>query len=195
LHYGDLVCEEVSLDEVRALPPMFSSYETNVVYRLEVERDGARVRWTLGEELLPREFRKRYDSGRVDDWVEPYLDQTPVHTLHFMAARVGGEVCGLVTWQKVAWNDTVWLVDIRTRREDRRSGVGSALLERLKSETAGLRARGISVETQINNYPAIRFYRKHGFEFSGFNDHLYTNRDLEKQDVALFLFWERNRAH
>src|SRR5260370_25866720 len=100
-----------------------------------------------------------------------------------MAARVGGEVRGLVTWQKVAWNDTVWLVDIRTRREDRRSGVGSALLENLKSHTATLHARGISVETQINNYPAIRFYRKHGFELSGFNDHLYTNRDLEKQDV------------
>jgi ribosomal protein S18 acetylase RimI-like enzyme len=174
---------------------MFSSYETNIVYRLKVGRDGECVRWTLDEEVLPRQFRKRYDSGRVDDWVEPYLEQTPVHTLHFMAARAEGEVRGLVTWQKVAWNDTVWLVDIRTRREDRRSGVGSALLGNLKSQTARLHARGISVETQINNYPAIRFYRKHGFQLSGFNDHLYTNRDLEKQDVALFLFWERARAH
>ncbi|MBV9281740.1 MAG: GNAT family N-acetyltransferase, partial [Chloroflexi bacterium] len=49
---------------------------------------------------------------------------------------------------------------------------------------------GIAVETQINNYPAVSFYRKHGFEISGFNDHLYSNDDLARQDVALFLFRE-----
>jgi ribosomal protein S18 acetylase RimI-like enzyme len=50
--------------------------------------------------------------------------------------------------------------------------------------------RGIFVETQVQNYPAICFYRHHGFEIAGFNDHLYSTSDLEVGDVALFLFRE-----
>jgi ribosomal protein S18 acetylase RimI-like enzyme len=49
------------------------------------------------------------------------------------------------------------------------------------------------VETQSTNYPALSFYRKHGFRVAGFNDRLYTDDDLEDGEVALFLFWQRTR--
>lgn len=183
-------CSEISLEQARRIPPIFSSYETDIVHRLAVEHCEAGIVWTLYEEKLERQYRKRYDSGRLEDWLEPYFELAPRESLHFIAAQNGDDVVGLLTWQKVEWNDTLWLIDIRTRKESRRRGVGGVMLERLKREARDLRVRGISVETQINNCPAIRFYRRHGFGISGFNDHLYTNRDVEKQDVALFLFWE-----
>jgi ribosomal protein S18 acetylase RimI-like enzyme len=187
---GAITCSDITVDEARSLPPIVSSFETDRVLRLIAERKSATMQWRLVEERLARPYRKRYDSGRLDDWLEPYLEVTPLESLKFIAARKDGGVAGLLTWQKVGWNNTVWLLDIRARKEVRRSGVGSALVARLKDETLRLRARGIFVETQVNNYPAIRFYRRHAFVISGFNTHLYTNDDLEKQDVALFLFWE-----
>jgi ribosomal protein S18 acetylase RimI-like enzyme len=187
---GEIVCTDISFEEVRRLPPIVSSFETDRVFRLEERRTRGVPSWQLEEEHLDRPFRKRYDSGRTDDWLEPYLEVAPLETLHFIAATRDGTVRGLLTWQQVKWNNTTWLMDIRARREDRRSGVGSAMIDRLRTETVRLKTRGISVETQINNYPAIRFYRRNRFLISGFNTRLYTNGDMEKQDIALFLFWE-----
>jgi ribosomal protein S18 acetylase RimI-like enzyme len=113
-----------------------------------------------------------------------------VEELSFLGARRGGEIAGLLTWRAVGWNDTLWLVDVRVREAERRTGVGSALIRALDRIAREERVRGIFVETQIANYPAVRFYQAHGFTISGFNDHLYTNDDLELQDVALFLFLE-----
>jgi ribosomal protein S18 acetylase RimI-like enzyme len=188
---GEIDCRDITLGEVRAIPQIVSSYETDRVYRLEAGRGAQSMSWRLVEERLARPFRKRYDSGRVEDWLESYLEWAPLETLRFMSASVDEHVAGLLTWQKVGWNNTLWLMDIRTRKDARRSGVGTALVERLKTQAGRQGTRGIFVETQISNYPAIRFYRRHAFVISGFNTHLYTNADLEKQDVALYLFWER----
>lgn len=185
-----IICNQLSLKELRKLDPIPSEFETERVFRLYRQEEGDGVSWRLVEEELRRPFRKKYDSGRPDEWMSSYEDAARPEDLSFLAASVDGKVQGLLTWQELGWNNTLWLLDIRTRRTARRVGVGCALVNWLKDEARRWRARGISVETQINNYPALCFYQKHGFQVAGFNDHLYTNRDLATQDVAVFLFWE-----
>ncbi len=185
-----VVCRAITLREVRRLEPIESGFETDHVFRLQCERNDAGFTWVLREETLPRPYVKHYDSGHVGDWLTLYTDSAKPEDFCFVAALVGERVEGFLTWRYLRWNHTVWLVDIRTRREARRMGIGSALVDHVKQVARKRKARGISVETQINNYPAICFYRKHCFEVAGFNDHLYTNDDLRHQDVALSLFWE-----
>ena len=114
--------------------------------------------------------------------------------MRIVGAFVATDLVGLATWTHWTWNNVMWLADIRVAHASRRSGIGSALMSYLKREASAMRLRGIRVETQVTNFPAIQFYRQHGFEPSGLDDHLYSNRDLETQDVALFLFWERERG-
>lgn len=52
-------------------------------------------------------------------------------------------------------------------------------------ERGGVRA--ISLETQSTNVPAIRFYRKCGYEVDCVVLSLYTNRDAEDGEVALIM--------
>lgn len=186
-----IACRRLSLAEVRRLEPIRSGYKTERVFRLERHSDHRGISWQLRAVRLPTPYRKLYDSGRLDEWLESYEETARPEELSFAVALVGGEVAGLVTWRTLKWNNTLWLVDIRTQERLRRSGIGSALLGYVKNMATQERVRGISVETQINNYPAVCFYQKHGFEVAGFNDHLYTNRDVETQDVAVFLFWEK----
>jgi ribosomal protein S18 acetylase RimI-like enzyme len=181
---------EISYRELCGLPPIPSGFVTDRVYRLEGSQEGSSMVWRLAERSLERPYRKVYDDGDIHDWLASYADQGSPDQFFFLVAQLSGEAYGLLTWRWVSWNRSIWLVDIRVKEAGRRSGVGTALLERLKDIARKKKARGISVETQINNYPAISFYRTHGFEVAGFNDHLYTNRDYEEQDVALFLFWE-----
>lgn len=175
--------------EARSLPPIPSGYRTDRRYVLARNDGDGEVVWRLSEESLAEEFVKEYDGGTLDEWMESYADTADPAHLHFLAAYDGEEALALLTWQYLRWNNTIWLVDIRTAEDSRRAGLGSSLLRSLQDTAQRERMRGITVETQTANYPAIRFYRKHGFFISGLNDHLYSDHDLADGDVALFLYW------
>lgn len=186
----DVVYRPISLKEARKLPPISSEFSANRVYVLRREESGHEVRWTLQEQEARNPISKAYDSGRVGDIISSYGEDVRPEKLRFLAAFVGDEAAALAIWQLVAWNDTLWLMDIRTREAERRRRLGTGLLDRLKEVARDEKLRGIMVETQTNNYGAVRFYRKQAFQIAGFNDHLYTNEDVARNDVALYLFWE-----
>jgi ribosomal protein S18 acetylase RimI-like enzyme len=188
-HTAGPECVDLTSDQVYSLPPIPSGYTTEVVYVLRRSLRPPEFVWMLV--LADTEpFTKVYDAGDPKDWLEPYFAEVRAESTRFIGASLRGQIASLLTYAESTWNNTFWLVDIRVRGEARRTGLGSALLGELKGRARREGVRGISVETQINNVPAINFYRKHGFEISGFNDHYYENDDLERQDVALFLFWE-----
>ncbi|HCG03357.1 MAG TPA: hypothetical protein DEV93_22820 [Chloroflexi bacterium] len=166
-----------------------SGFETDSVHELHRSEDEDDLRWHLVSRKVET-FRKSYDDGDPREWLEPYYEQIDAGRVRFLAASRGLEPEGLLTYCQVDWNDTLWLLDIRVSESERRSGLGSGLLRELQTIARQKRVRGISVETQINNVPAIHLYRRCGFRVSGFNDHLYENDDAERQDVAVFLFWE-----
>jgi ribosomal protein S18 acetylase RimI-like enzyme len=180
----------LSLSDVRSLAPIPSGFETDRVYTLRRSGKDTDISWALNVKSLEAPFRKRYDAGDPDDWLESYAGTGPLTGLSFDAATRDGGALGLVTYRLERWNNSIWLMDIRVRPDARRSGVGSALMHHVQKTARQRKVRGVSVETQINNFPAVQFYRMHGFEIAGFNDHLYENDDLERQDVAMFLFWE-----
>jgi ribosomal protein S18 acetylase RimI-like enzyme len=190
-NYSSISCVPVTLAEARRIGKIESSFTTNRVLRLRRKEQHGEIEWALSAEQLPQPYTKRYDRGSVDDWLEAYAEAQDFDRFRFIAARLNDRVLGILTWEAVTWNDTLTLVDIRVRAEGRGRGIGTALVDALKSEARRQTVRGIGLETQINNEPAIRFYQSRGFVISGFNDHLYSNRDLDAQDVALFMFWER----
>jgi ribosomal protein S18 acetylase RimI-like enzyme len=184
-----LECREIDRETARRDARIGSAYSTEVVYRLERTESETSVGWTLREERLSRPVEKIYDDGDLDEWTESYVEGGSA-PLRFLAAYDGPAIAGILTWREERWNDTLWLLDIRTRATSRRQGIGTELVENLKGACKALGGRGILVETQTNNGPAIRFYRKQGFRFAGLNDHLYSNEDVENGDTAVYLFWE-----
>lgn len=180
----------LTLAEVQALPPLPSGYVTDRVLQLTRTTEGDGEQWALHEATLDVPLSKSYDRGGADEWLGSYLEEHGPARLHFLVAERAGELRGLLACRQLDWNHTLWLLDIRVRESERRSGIGSALIGELKTHARGLSLRGILVETQTTNVPAIRFYEKHGFVICGFNDHLYGNDDLANQEVALYLFCE-----
>lgn len=183
-------CRDLTLRQARRLPPIPSGFVTEHVFHLERGANEGLLCWRLREVHLEAPFRKTYDSGKLDEWLATYQDSVGKDRLRFAVALEGNRPIGLVTWAPIEWNNIIWLVDIRVDPGRRRHGTGGLLLAHVQDSARRLPARGILVETQINNYPALQFYRRHGFEISGFNDHQYSNHDFEVQDVAVFLFWE-----
>lgn len=183
---------EVSLDEARRLPPIPSGFQTDTIFRVDRHSRENGVGWDLREEKIDTTLRKEYDTGDMEEWFQTYEESPGIENLRFIAATLETCPVGLLAWCLREWNNTVWLVDVRVDPSARRRGVGGAMVDYLKTVVRGLDIRGIMVETQCNNLPAVKFYRHRGFEMAGLHDHLYTNQDLLKQDVAIFLFWEND---
>lgn len=193
-HAGDargLTCRALTLPQVRALPRIPSGYSSDFVYAVTRVSDGDGTNWSLRPQRAARVVTKVYDDGAVDDWLDSYQEAAEPGSMRFIGAFRGEELLGLATWTHSRWNNTLWLADIRVRSAERRTGAGSRLMAQVKARAKSAGMRGIRVETQNTNYPAVQFYRRHGFVLSGIDDHLYTNADLTNGEVALFLFWER----
>jgi len=54
-----------------------------------------------------------------------------------------------------------------------------------KARVAGFRV--LVLETQNTNVPAIRFYRKAGFEVEGIDLSYYSNTDITDGEIAIFM--------
>lgn len=175
-----------SLDHTAAtrLERIPSRYSTDRVFELERDEALNRLTWRLTEARLARPICREYDSGDLRDMLGSYGDEVNPTTVRHLAAFETDRLLGLLTFQDVDWNRTLWLIDLRVREESRRKGVGRVLVRELKSRARDSNRRGIAVETQTTNFGAVSFYRSLGFRVSGFDDRLYPG-----EDVALFLFW------
>ena len=172
-------------DEMQDLEIFPSEYETRTVLRLVTQGAGPELTWQLEERALGRRLSRRLDSGGWQSLENLY---GPTGALNFFGAFEGARLTGLLTWKHEAWNDVTWLCDIRIRKECRRQGIGTRLLEDLKWSALRCDARGIMLETQTTNYPAIQFYTSSGFELAGLNTRFYANLLDDPAEAALFFF-------
>jgi len=170
---------------VRSLEIFPSEYSSRRYLRLEVSGEAPALTWNLEAAERGREATRRLDSGSLDSLIDLY---GPAENLRFIGSFDGQELTGLTTWKLERWNQTVWLCDIRVRADRRRQGIAERMLEDLKWAALREGVRGILLETQNTNYPAILFYMAHGFRLVGLNAALYGDERSGPTDVALFFY-------
>ncbi len=96
----------------------------------------------------------------------------------FLIAEYSATVVGYLAVVYGTAPNSVLITDIVVERTLRRQGVGSQLLQAALAWAQRTGVRQIQIETQSKNYNAICFAVKHGFVFSGYNDHYYPNFDI-----------------
>ena len=104
-----------------------------------------------------------------------------------LGAYDGDQLVGIVIAEQESWNRSLWVWEFCVAETHRRMGIGKQLMETLadKAKKAGMRV--IVCETQNYNVPAIEFYRKVGFQIEGIDLSHYSNRDMTKGEVAIFM--------
>ena len=162
-----------------------AEYRTSSFLQIEATGIEPELTWKLARKRAIHEIRRRLDGGSFSSLVELY---GPVEELHFIGAFDGTELIGLVTWRLERWNRMVWLCDIRVRPKRQRQGVARRMLENLQWAAMRVDARGIMLETQNTNHPAVQFYLDRGFNLVGLNTHLYGESVGRPADSALFFY-------
>lgn len=98
-----------------------------------------------------------------DPWPENYLlsELRTDRMRRPLSALRGGEVVGyLMTW-KVA--DEWHVINLAVAAGERRSGVGTLLLEASLAAAVDEGCRLATLEVRVGNEPALAFYERHGF--------------------------------
>ena len=120
-------------------------------------------------------------------WV--HTDITPI------SENVGeeNEFVGFVELNK-EWNQRLRITNIFVKEEKRHDGIGTILMKHAKAYAASQNMRGIVLETQSYNVPAIRFYQKHGFLFLGCDLSAFSNEDVKHQEIRLEMCYQMENS-
>ena len=164
-----------SLSDLNACLVLDHDFVTDHVWQMKVHESEYQVNVTFDTIRLPRRMRASYPRNveqLVEDWQK---DQG------FLVAELDGQVRGYIDVLAQPWQEIGWVVNLAVDRSHRRRGIGTALMRHARQWVREQGLRTILVEATTKNYPALRFYQKLGFQFSGFNDHYYPS-----QDIALF---------
>ena len=135
--------------------------------------EGFKMKWVVSETELRMSIRDRF----LEEWLE-----NPIAYGAFENDRMLGYVEGF----HEKWNNRFRISNICIFEEaDRKSGVGTMLLEKIMADAVNSGSRMAVLETQSFNFKAISFYRKNGFEIIGFDRYAYSNRGPEEHNMRI----------
>jgi ribosomal protein S18 acetylase RimI-like enzyme len=98
----------------------------------------------------------------------------------------GKHIC-FILGEMQRWNSTLVIREFGAAPERRKQGIGKALLETAIARAKEEKLREVFCETQTTNVPANCLYQKLEFTITGLDLGLYSNQDLERGEVAIFL--------
>ncbi len=153
-------------------------YASEYFYDLESRETAAGFSWSLIRRPASPPIAKEHR------WM-PFEDAPP--NARGYVALVDGEPAGYVECALEEFTNLVRVLHLYVRQGSRRMGVGTKLLEGVEQAARHFRARGVVIETQTGNVPAIQFYQSMGYTFWGVNSAFYTNDDVAKRDVRVDL--------
>lgn len=155
--------------------PLKFSYRTDRHYRVTASQ------WSMSlrEELFPEPAEKAFTDELFGDWLE-----APVA----LGAFLGEELAGVIEGSVETWHNVFRISNLLILEPYRKAGLGTALMDRMLAHAKSLDCRGVILETQSCNYPAISFYRKQGFTLSRIDLREYHNDDILRGEVRLDFF-------
>ena len=95
------------------------------------------------------------------------------------------ELVGYILLSEMSWNKSLWIDYIMVADTYKGTGVGSKLINKAL-EIGNANYQVLGLEVQNENYGAIKFYQKLGFNIDGVEFSRYSEKENEK-DVAFIM--------
>ncbi|MCZ2126343.1 MAG: GNAT family N-acetyltransferase [Anaerolineales bacterium] len=150
------------------------SITSDTVWQLEVRRGEGQTQITVAfrEVRLPREVQAPYPYNPfalADDWKKRSM----------MFTALGDDLpIGYIGMLERGSASSAWIVDLAVEPRERRRGAASALLAAATGWAEARQHKRLILEAQSKNIAAIRLAQKSAFEFCGYNDQYYLNKDV-----------------
>lgn len=166
------------------LERLITGYSSNEVFRIVRDEMADLIRFELRLTPLEQPFVKRYPSREPPEMRRYQELATSGHCF----GAFDGEMCiGLALCEPQQWNRSLVVHEFHIAPAGHYQGIGRALMATVEAHAQDQGMRCIVCETQTTNVPAIRFYRALGFSVDGIDVSLYSNEDIKRSEVAVFM--------
>ena len=142
------------------------------------EWDMRKDRWNITGYYQRKKFRRKQERGFTAHLFEPYIDK-PQSFAIFDRRKLVAVIEGSLD----SWNNRYRVWNLNVDKKYRKEGLGSMLFKHIEKVAKDFNARGIILEVQSCNDPAISFYEKQGLHFVGLDTMSYTNEDIQNKEV------------
>lgn len=165
------------------LRELMSGYTSPAIYQVTKSEDEEHTVISMELENLETSYVKQwnYTNDELDQYRKLLKEGLSI------GAYVGDELVGIAITEKKTWNRTLWVWEFHVHHDYHNKGIGRQMMEQLVVIGRKVGCRVIVCETQNTNVPAIRFYRKVGFEVGAIDLSYYTNSDMINFEVAVFM--------
>ncbi|OGS20653.1 MAG: ribosomal-protein-alanine N-acetyltransferase [Elusimicrobia bacterium RIFOXYA2_FULL_40_6] len=110
-----------------------------------------------------------------DPWTkEKFQQELVLKFSHFFTAKISGEIVGYIGLWHIS--DEGNIVNIAVKKNRRKEGIASRLLEHILGVAAQKNITNVYLEVRSKNLPAQNLYKKFGFEAS-YKRHAYYSDD------------------
>lgn len=158
--------------DLSELTSLEHSYHSTYVWQMERNVEDGQILVSFREVRLPRKVRVEYP--RSPELIHLEWSQR----LEMLTATLQEIPVGYIRLEDHFSPGTAWVTDLVVRENMRRQGIATALLLAAQQWSVQRNLRRMVISMQSKNYPAIRLALKLGYEFCGYNDHFYANRDI-----------------
>lgn len=159
-------------EDISNLIDLDHSCNTTYVWQMDRLIEEGQIQVNFREIRLPRSVQIAYPRERnflLNDWQ---------YASALLVAIFKENVVGYVYLVEQNEIQTVILRDIVVHKKNRHQGIGTGLVLAAKNWAVQRGFRRITMEMPSKNFPAIRLAMKLGFEFTGYNDAYYSNKDI-----------------
>lgn len=153
--------------------PLHVQYQIKQYYDIEASAMGLQL--ILKEHDTPKQYA--YEDTIFSDWLE-----API----VFGLFEDDELLGLIEGSIESWHNVFRITNVYIKEAYRRLGIGHTLMKHMIAYVkANLKVRGIMLETQTCNFPAIQLYQSLGFQLCAIHTHEYSNDDLQTKEARL----------
>lgn len=160
-----------TINDLDACRRMDGAVISEQVWNMQQSSQRTDVSLLFSQVRLPRPLEVPYPSSRAD--LVSRLNQG-----HVILVAEQDQVVGWVSMSHNGGIDVASVDHLMVVPERRRQGIGTLLMRSAVEGARRLRARVVLVPCLAKNGPAIAFLRHLGLEFSGYNEHLYSDHEI-----------------
>jgi GNAT superfamily N-acetyltransferase len=154
-------------------------YTSDFMYNVKIlkksQNQGWMFDWTL--QKLEEPFKKKDEDPLFNDYKEG------AH--YYIVLNDKGDEVAIFSFGIQKWNNLTRVYDIYVNPYYQRQGLGSQIFDFIDNQAKSMNTRGIILECQNTNYPAISFYLAKGCDLIGFDLGAYSGEKIDPREKRL----------
>jgi ribosomal protein S18 acetylase RimI-like enzyme len=158
--------------DIPELTHLDHSYQSEFVWQMDRFMEEGQIVMTFREMRLPRPMRVEYPITFSQ------IMKSTEENQEILVSLMGTEPVGYIRIKENPLPNVGWITDMAVRPNLRRKGIGKALILAAQDWAAQRNLKRMVCEMQSKNYPGIHMMQKLGYEFCGYNDYYYSNKDI-----------------